>query len=902
MFAATLALAALIPTAGAPIRLHPDNPRYFEFRGKPAVLITSGEHYGAVLNLDFDFVPYLDELKSKGLNLTRTFSGTYREVPGSFKIRDNTLAPKPGRFQSPWLRVSKDGEPEKFDLDCFDPSYFERLKAFLRAAGERGVVVELVLFCPLYEGVLWDSSPMNARNNVNDLGELPREKVLTLDNGPLLDRQLALVRKVVGELREFDNLYYEICNEPYFGGVTIEWQHRIADTIVDAEKEFEHKHLVAQNIANDKAVVKDPHPAVSILNFHYASPPDAVAMNWDLNKPIAFDETGFKGTSDRIYRQQAWEFLLAGGSVFSHLDYSFTPDHEDGTAKVEDPTPGGGGPSFRRQMSVLKRTIEALDFLHMTPDREVVRVDRDDGKPAQASVLARRGKAYLIYVPGGDRVSVSLDLPPGRYAAEWIDPKFGSTPARHELNVAGEGARVGLASPSFPEDFALRIVAREGSSRLVPSEDRRFLVHDDGTPFFYLGDTAWELFHRLNREEAELYLRDRAAKGFTVIQAVVLAELDGLHAPNAEGHTPLLDDDPAKPNEDYFRHVDWIVAKANELGLYIGMLPTWGDKVNKKWGQGPEVFTPENARAYGEFLGKRYKDRQIIWILGGDRPVENETHRAIWDAMAEGLKAGDGGTHLMTYHPMGGGSSAEPFHGASWLGFNMIQSGHSRKDSPNYEMIAWDYGREPVKPVLDGEPRYEDHPIDWRPQNGWFDAHDVRKAAYWSVFAGACGVTYGCHDIWQFWQPGRDPISSARTPWREALKLPGSAQVGFLRRLVESRPYLERIPDQALIVGDAGQGGDHVQATRGRDGSYALIYLPSGKPVAIDLEKLHWAEVVAWWFDPTTGQAKPGDRLSRGGRVTFTPPAGGRDWVLVLDDAARNFPPPGPPGVSASAG
>jgi hypothetical protein len=441
MFAAILAGCLLGPAASPPIRLHPDNPRYFEYRGKPAVLITSGEHYGAVLNLDFDFIPYLDELKRHGLNLTRTFSGTYREVPGSFKIQDNTLAPKPGRFQSPWLRVSKDGEPEKFDLDRFDPAYFERLKAFLAAAGERGVVVELVFFCPLYEDSLWDVSPMNARNNVNGVGELPREKVLTLDNGPLLDRQLALVRKIVAELKDFDNLYYEICNEPYFGGVTRAWQHKVADTIVAAEKDDPHKHLIAQNIANEKAVVKDPHPAVSIFNFHYASPPDTVAMNWDLNKPIAFDETGFKGTSDRVYRRQAWEFLLAGGSVFSNLDYSFTPDHEDGTAKVEAPTPGGGGPELRRQLALLKRTIEGMDFLRMVPAPGTVRADRAEGGAAPvAAVLAQRGKQYLAYLPEGGRVSVQLELPPGRYQAEWIDPRDGTIPGRLAAVSRGHGS------------------------------------------------------------------------------------------------------------------------------------------------------------------------------------------------------------------------------------------------------------------------------------------------------------------------------------------------------------------------------------------------------------------------------------------------------------------------------
>ena len=198
--------------------------------------------------------------------------------------------------------------------------------------------------------------------------------------------------------------------------------------------------------------------------------------------------------------------------------------------------------------------------------------------------------------------------------------------------------------------------AADGPSLKV-SENKRFLVKPDGSPFFYLGDTAWELFHRLDRTEADLFLADRAAKGFTVIQAVALAEFGGLTEPNRYGQLPLEGNDPSKPNDKYFEHVDYVVDKAASLGMFTALLPTWGDKVNKKWGQGPEIFTPQNAQAFGAYLGNRYKDRPIIWMLGGDRPVEKPEHTAIWRAMAAGLKQGDGGRHLITYHPMGGHSS-----------------------------------------------------------------------------------------------------------------------------------------------------------------------------------------------------------------------------------------------------
>ncbi|MDX1933638.1 MAG: glycoside hydrolase family 140 protein [Capsulimonadales bacterium] len=428
--------------------------------------------------------------------------------------------------------------------------------------------------------------------------------------------------------------------------------------------------------------------------------------------------------------------------------------------------------------------------------------------------------------------------------------------------------------------------------RIRLSENRRFLVREDGTPFFYLADTAWELFHRCTRGEAEWYLRDRAAKRFTAIQAVVLAESDGLNEPNSNGDVPLIDQDPTRPNEAYFRHVDAIVEIANRLGLVLAMLPTWGDKWNKQWGKGPEVFTPDNARIYGEFLGKRYRDADLIWVLGGDRPVKDDQHRAIVTAMAEGVSAGDGGTHLRTFHPVGGSGSANLFHDADWLDFNMWQSGHGR-NSANYGQIAEDYARTPVKPVLDGEPGYEDHPAGFDLNNGYLEEYDNRKAIYWATFAGACGHTYGCHPIWQMWTRDREPYSFCRRPWFEAVALPGSGQMRHARALLESRPYLSRIPDQKLIVSDPGAGTHHVRATRDIDGRYALVYFPSAREAEIDLTPLHGSRINVFWYDPRTGGAEFRGQIDRAGTGKFTPPSTGPDWVLVLDDASQNFVAPG---------
>ncbi|CAN5545111.1 glycoside hydrolase family 140 protein [soil metagenome] len=431
---------------------------------------------------------------------------------------------------------------------------------------------------------------------------------------------------------------------------------------------------------------------------------------------------------------------------------------------------------------------------------------------------------------------------------------------------------------------------------LKVSNNKRHLVNEDGRPFFYLGDTAWELFHRLNREEASEYLINRAEKGFNVIQAVVLAELDGLNTPNAYGHIPLKDNDPAQPEEAYFEHVDFIVNKAEELEIFIGMLPNWGDKFNPDWGGGPEIFTPENAKKYGEFLGKRYANKPIIWILGGDRIPSTDSQKAIVRAMAEGIKKGDKGKNLMTYHPMGENSSSQFFQEESWLDFNMFQSGHGKLNAPNYQMTINDLKLNPLKPTLDGEPRYEDHPVNWKPELGRFDAYDVRQAAYWSVLAGAMGHTYGNHNIWQMWQPERTPISFARTPWKDAMDQPGAYQVGYLRNLLESRPFGKLVPEQSIIMGHPGSEMEHARAALAEDGSFSIIYLPTGKSVNLKMSKIGKSKVKAWWFDPRTGTAEIiGEYVNLGVREFDPPGEPGRDndWVLILEDASKNFPVPG---------
>jgi hypothetical protein len=437
-----------------------------------------------------------------------------------------------------------------------------------------------------------------------------------------------------------------------------------------------------------------------------------------------------------------------------------------------------------------------------------------------------------------------------------------------------------LALVALPVDAAVR-------GRLQVAPDRRHLQYTDGTPFFYLGDTAWSLLHRLNREEAYRYLEDRARKGFTVIQTVAIAEIDGLTEPNPYGALPLTDKDPARPNEAYFDHIDYVIQRAEDLGLFVGLLPTWG----RYWKTGPEqIFTPANALAYGRFLGQRYRERAIIWILGGDQNVDTPQERAIIDAMAAGLKEGDGGSHLITFHPRGPGQSSRRLQDATWLDFHMSQTSHAARDHDTGLYAEHDLALTPRRPTLDGEPRYETIPVGFylrdHDRQQRFDDADVRQAAWWSVLAGACGHTYGDNNIWQMWQPGRAPVINATIPWHEALDHPGARQMGLMRRFLEAHSFEKLIPDQRLIADGPTTGGAKIRAARTQDGTVAIAYSPKGAAFTIDLTKLgDGVRVRESWFDPRYGVTYEIHVGTPQGFQSYTPPTSGRgqDWVLLIE-------------------
>ncbi len=432
--------------------------------------------------------------------------------------------------------------------------------------------------------------------------------------------------------------------------------------------------------------------------------------------------------------------------------------------------------------------------------------------------------------------------------------------------------------------------------KLMVSENKRFLMLQDHTPFFWLADTAWELLRKLTVQQTEDYFKKRAKQGFNVIQTVILSEFDGLTIPNADGRVPLCKDEsgvfrPDKPDisgeNNYFDHIDKVLALAEKYDLYVALVPSWGDKWNLKWGKGPEIFNPDNAFAYGKFLGQRYKNADnVIWILGGDRPVETDAQLQIVRRMAEGIKAG-GAEQLMTFHPMGGTSSSDFVQNEDWLDFNMIQSGHSDAITNTDQMIAADYRKTPVRPVVEGECNYEDHPIGFDPVNGFFDDTDVRRASYYAVFTGSFGVTYGHHCVWPMLKNREDmryfdflqkPNYFLMTTF-QALERPGANQMQYLKRLMESKSFFDRVPANDLLAENFG-GAQRQVATKGEN--YILVYCPFGIPCRL---KPLARPFSAQWMDPRTGDYLPAKAEQLTDGVQFTPPAAGRneDFVLVID-------------------
>lgn len=449
------------------------------------------------------------------------------------------------------------------------------------------------------------------------------------------------------------------------------------------------------------------------------------------------------------------------------------------------------------------------------------------------------------------------------------------------------------------------------NGRLTVSANGRFLTHADGTPFFWLADTGWLLPERLDRDEAAYYLKRCAEAGYNVVQ---VQTINAVPAINAYGQKSMANgwdfsSIDRKDTYGYWDHMDYIVDCAASQGIYVGMVCIWGGLVKAG------LMDVEQAQAYGRFLAGRYKDKKnIVWIIGGD--IEGSVRTEVWDALATTIKSIDG-NHLMTFHPRGRTTSARWFNDRQWLDFNMFQSGHRRygqrmgnkvypipdgteEDSWMYVDSAW--SRRPLKPVLDGEPSYEDIPqgLHDGDEPRW-TAPDVRRYAYWSVFAGSCGHTYGNNSIMQFVRPGVTGAYFADgdvKPWYRALGDPGFSQMKYVKQLMLSLPYFDRVPDQTLLT-DNGTRYDRLIATRGTD--YLLVYNHTGRDMTVNLDKISGRRKNVWWMNPTDGSLTYlGQHDSRVTTFRYHAEASGvPDGVLIAIDSSKDYIGVGQKSVSA---
>ena len=442
----------------------------------------------------------------------------------------------------------------------------------------------------------------------------------------------------------------------------------------------------------------------------------------------------------------------------------------------------------------------------------------------------------------------------------------------------------GIGAASRPWDHGALTVSANG----------RFLMHQDGTPFFVQGETAWLMPEKLRREEVDLYLQRCEQAGYNMVQVQVL---NGVPSVNAYGQLSHVDgwNFPAQKGiYGYWEHLDYIVDQASRHGIYVGMVCIWGSQV--KAGK----MNEQEARQYGTFLARRYGAcKNIIWIIGGD--IEGSIHPEVWTALATAIKDLDR-SHLMTYHPRGRYTSARWWADAPWIDFHCFQSGHRRygqatpgKDYPipvgseedNWMYVDSTWIRQPLKPVIDDEPSYEDIPqgLHDGTQPRW-QACDVRRYAYWSVFAGSCGHTYGHNSIMQFHRPGEAAAYSAGMPWYEALNAPGFNQMHILKDLILRFPYFERVPDQDIVIGN-GTRYDRLAATRGDD--YLLVYNYTGREMRLDLTRISGQRKRLWWMDAATGRLTCiGECPSK--VYTFRPIVSG-DGVFIAVDASKAYLP-----------
>jgi hypothetical protein len=400
---------------------------------------------------------------------------------------------------------------------------------------------------------------------------------------------------------------------------------------------------------------------------------------------------------------------------------------------------------------------------------------------------------------------------------------------------------------------------------ILVSQDGRYFIDHRGEPFFWLGDTAWPLFAEYTPEQARRYLQSRAALGYTVIQAILAwGGGTGFESPspgaNALGQIPWLDENPATPNPVYFENVDNLVELAAGLGLVLAILPTWGYYINDV-----QTVTADNAFEYGRWLGARYRETpNVTWVLGGDRiPTGFE---GVTRQLAAGLRAGDGGTHLISYHPCGERSSAQFFHKEEWLDFNMIETWTAW--SRVYPSVQTDMLLSPTKPVVLAEGAYEDGP---EYPMGPITPLIVRRQAWWAFMAGG------------FYSNGHNQNWRIESNWDDILTAPGAAQMQVYKQTITSRPWWQMVPDQCMF--EAGISSERTlnAAKRTADSTCAMIYLSSQCHVRLNIDRILTQRVRATWINPQNGEELAAGNYATGNQTGSIFPVGEKAWFTCPD-------------------
>lgn len=865
----------------SPISVYPGNPHYFLYKDKPEMLITSAEHYGAVVNRKFDYNKYFDWLASYGLNYTRIYPGYLTEPPDKW-IKGNTLGLKSDEVIMPWKRSNEPGYAmggNKFDLDHWDKDFFDRLKDFIGSAAKRDIIVEICFFNAQYDDC-WPLCPLYYRNNIQQVGNCNFNTAQTLNDTALLMRESDYVARIVREVNNFDNVILEICDEPVINGTPLseagQWLDHMIGIVINTEKKLPNKHLVAQQVEGPLNgpcdFSTDPRVSVITCQYDYRAYGEqlgglkGIDLKYDIDKPIELNETyyyprWYKGDSIGDSRVEAWEFIAGGGSAFNHLNGQYTVGN-----------PSGNTPDNQQvcnTLKVLKDFMHSFDFTRMKPDTQFVAGGIPDSSFCRG--MSWKGNQYALYIhhsrctsdsaaytviPGRYRHDLLLDLPDGNYTAEWIDPATGMVQTV-ELADAGNGLKK-ITTPVYSVDIALRIkksTSQAHETRAIDiSQNRRYFTDKNGKPFLWLGDTEWELFHQLTFADAKSLMLERRSQGFNVIQVMVTgvypewATMTGTEP--WKGSEAWLGNNPLTPNEDYFRRTDSIVALAEKLDLVLVVGVYHARDVDEG------RITVENARKWSRWLANRYKNAgNIIWSM---YPHATEASKPVIKATVEGIMEGDGGAHLITMHPDPSPTSSSFMNQEGWLSFNTLQTWSC--DFSNYNMVQSDYEKVPVKPVVDGEARYEE-------EDGT-TPFNVRRAGYWACLAGGF-YSYGHRDNW------KSPLT-----WRKWFDTPGARQVMIMGNILKSVEWWKMIPDQAVFAKNlSGNAG-----ARSSEGDWILAYLTNPDPVTINMNYITGSATAAVsWFDPLTGKRSDAGELPASGSQIFYPPAGAEDAVLLIE-------------------